>query len=168
MPVPHTVPVLSQVSLLVPTFPDDCPPDQILPADCVFTDLRAASYPEALALLAQRLQERGRIPDATQCLEDILARERLSPTMLEHDIALPRARTAQVAHLLAALALCRLELPDASRERTVIIVLSLSPKEHASPYMQFIAHIARVLLNHPDLDALRQIRDPAQLRNTFL
>ena len=168
MSVPTTAPTRPPVSLLVPTFPEDCQPAKILPEKCAFTDLYANSYIDALEQLARRLEHCGAIPDANSCMADILEREQVASTMLENGIALPRARTAQVNRLLAAVATCQLDNPEDPAHRRIIILLSLSPKNHETPYLPFIAHVARVLLNHPDLDALINLKNPAHLRAAFL
>jgi len=143
---------------------------KIIPENCAITDLQSTTYRDALEEIARHLFRCGYINSFNECLNDILAREELSSTVLSGGIAMPHAKSNSVISMVSVIALCKIpvkaDAPEA--DEVHIIVLTVSPKDHQSPYMQYIAHIASVLHKYPDMEKLRSIASPEELRKQFI
>lgn len=148
---------------------NECTIEKILPNNCVITDLEADTYDAAINEMVLYLHRLGYIKDKEMCLKDIRLRERIGSTILEKGLAFPHARSTQVNRLISAVGLCHDKCArENSQSMTLIIVLTLCPKDVTYPYIQYVAHMASVLLAHPDLDSLRKIDDPQILRSIFI
>ena len=143
--------------------------DKILPGNCVLTDLQAQNYDDAINEMVLYLHRLGYVRDMNMCVKDIRLRERIGSTIIEKDLAFPHVRSTQVTRLMSAIGLCKVKCDnDSPSTKTLIIVLTLCPKDVTYPYIQYVAHIASVLMNHPNLDGLRNIEDPEKLRSAFI
>lgn len=153
---------------VVPYLADnECPLEEILPENCVLTDLQARNFDEAINEMVLYLHRLGYVKNRVMCINDIQIRERISSTVLEKGLAFPHARSTQVTRLISAVGLFHGQDGDSSA-RGQIVILTLCPKEGAFPYIQYVAHMASVLLAYPDLDALREIEGPQILRSIFV
>ena len=143
--------------------------DKILPENCVLTDLQAQNYDDAINEMVLYLHRLGYVRDREMCIKDIRLRERIASTILEKGLAFPHARSTQATRLISAVGLCHDKCDNENlQSKTLIIVLTLCPKDVTYPYIQYVAHMASVLMNHPELDCLRNIDDPKILRSAFV
>lgn len=166
--IPHTAE--QHYSQIVPyTGKDEAALSSIIPQNCAIVDLQADSYKGALEELIRHLFRCGYVNSFDECLEDVMQRENLETTVMEGGLALPHARSNSVDKMVSVIALCRTDRitgPE-NHEPINLIVLTVTPKNRNSPYMQYISHIASLLCN-TDMKAIMQITDPAQLRKRFL
>ncbi|MCQ2396760.1 MAG: cation:proton antiporter [Lentisphaeria bacterium] len=139
--------------------------EEIIPENCCLTDLQATEYNDALQQLVVYLHRLRFVKDKEMCLKDLMTREQISSTMLDNGTALPHVRTTQVTRMVSVVALCHGMSPD---NKTLLIVLTLCPKNDNCPYMQYVAHTASVLLSISDMDAVRALDDATQLRKLFI
>ena len=158
--------LLNHHDSIIPYSPyNDISIDEILPENCCLTDLQATSYEEAIRELILYLHRLGHVQSTEMCMKDIMTRESIASTMLEKGIGMPHARTTQVKRMVSVIALYH---DNSASNDTVIIVLTLCPKEGNYPYMQYIAHIASVLLSFPKLEEIRAIDSSHDLRKVFI
>ncbi len=153
-------------STVIPFFSDsEYTLGQILPEECVLTDLQSQDYEDALAEMVLHLHRLGYVRDWKACVEDIRCRERMASTILENGLAFPHAHSAQAMRLISAIGLCH---RGESQSRDVVIVLTLCPKEVIFPYIQYVGHVASVLMSLPKLQPLHDVKDVKALRGVLL
>lgn len=143
----------------------------ILRPGCVIGALTAETVSAAISELVNRLAEQRRLLDPARCERDVLSRERATSTCLPGGIALPHCRTSGTGKLVAAIGIsakgCRRD-DDPSGELMHIFVLTLCPRETEGPYLQFIAHIAKILCIKSNVEYLKQIKTAEKVRKLFL
>ena len=144
--------------------------DKIISHDCVVNDLKATTHEAAICELVQVLARSGRLLDIELCQRDVLAREAVVHTCIAGGIALPHARTNGVSELVTAIGISRngCDTPGDNGPKTRIFVLSLCPKFAEGPYLQFVAHVASVLGNEKNVQALSASPEIEDIRAVFL
>ena len=136
----------------------------VIPEECVVCDLKAASLREAVGQLVHRLHDSGHVSSFDDCMEAVMARERMMPTTLEDGIDFPHARTSAAKHLVSSIALC--EFNGVAQRH--IIVLTFAPEKEDCPYMQYIRYMASRLYALKDREQLLRISTNVALRAWFL
>lgn len=105
---------------------------------------RAASKPEALALLVDRLVAAGAARDASVVLDALLARERFSSTALGGGIAIPHCRSLMVSKLCVVFGSFPEGVPfDAPDREPVVALLLVAAPDHGNeePYRRLLAEL---------------------------
>lgn len=109
-------------------------------------DLRTRSMETALQKLVQLMEADERILEPQKFLEQVLARERLNPTVVEHDIAFPHARTDLVEKVVLAIGRSRSGIPfGPNGERARLIFLIGVPQRLINDYLVCVGALARLL-----------------------
>jgi Kef-type K+ transport system membrane component KefB/mannitol/fructose-specific phosphotransferase system IIA component (Ntr-type) len=110
-------------------------------------EFRASTKEGVIDELLERLEHEGLLASAAQAREDVLARERSMSTGMQDGIAIPHARTAAVKRLVCAIGLKRqgIAFDSLDGKPTTIVVLTLSPRDAATPHIQFMASISKSL-----------------------
>ncbi|MGI5922476.1 MAG: cation:proton antiporter [Lentisphaeria bacterium] len=144
--------------------------DKIISPECVVNDLKATNHEDAIRELIQVLARSGRLLDIELCQRDVLAREAVVHTCIAGGIALPHARTNGVSELVTAIGISRdgCDSPAGDGSKTKIFVLSLCPKFAEGPYLQLVAHVAAVLGNEENIQALSASPEVEDIRRVFL
>lgn len=144
--------------------------DKIISPECVVNDLKATTHEDAIRELIQVLARSGRLLDIELCQRDVLTREAVVHTCIAGGIALPHARTNGVSELVTAIGISRdgCDTPTGDDSKTKIFVLSLCPKFAEEPYLQFVAHVAAVLGNEENIQALSASPEVEDIRRVFL
>ena len=138
--------------------------ENVIPKECVVCDLKAVSMQDAVEQLVQRLYDGGHVSSFVDCVDAIMARERLMPTALEDGIDFPHARTSAARHLVSSIALCEFN----GLKQRHILVLTIAPDKGDCPYMQYIGYMASRLYVLKDREPLLCISTDAELRRWFL
>lgn len=116
----------------------------------------AQTSEQAIEELVKRLSECGALTDAGTVLDDVLSRERSLGTGLEHEVALPHARSTGAHRTAVAVGVAPegidFQAVDGSPSR--IIVLVVSPREHTGPHLQLIAALTSRLRNQAVREAV--------------
>lgn len=143
--------------------------DRIVTPDCILSDLKAQNTTDAIKELVQALAWAGRLADPELCLQDVLAREAMVSTSFSEGVALPHARTTGVNELVAAIGISREGCPEADDDDTKnkIFVLSLCPKQAEEPYLQFVAHVARILSDEKNIEKIVASKNAAEIHRLF-
>ncbi|NLF61476.1 MAG: PTS transporter subunit EIIA [Lentisphaerae bacterium] len=142
---------------------------RIVAPDCILSDLKAQNTTDAIKELVQALAWAGRLADPELCLQDVLAREAVVSTSFSDGVALPHARTTGVNELVAAIGISREGCPQASGDdpKNRIFVLSLCPKQAEEPYLQFVAHVARILSDEKNVEKIVASKNAAEIHRLF-
>jgi Kef-type K+ transport system membrane component KefB/mannitol/fructose-specific phosphotransferase system IIA component (Ntr-type) len=144
--------------------------DSIIRPECVVNDLKASTHEGAIRELVQVLARSGRLLDIDLCQRDVLAREAVVHTCIAGGIALPHARTNGVSELVTAIGISRegCDNPSEGGPKTNIFVLSLCPRFAEGPYLQLVAHVAAVLGDEKNIQALNASPEVEDIRRVFL
>lgn len=168
MSLPHNADT-SYSSVVPYTGKDEAALSSIIPENCVIVDLQATSYRGALEELIRHLFRCGYVTSFEECLNDIMQRENLETTVMDGGIAMPHARSNSVEKMVSVIALCPGSkiVDNGNSEPITLIVLTVTPKNRNSPYMQYISHVASMLCN-TEKKTFLALTDPVKLRKFFL
>lgn len=109
-------------------------------------DLRTRTVGTALGRLVERLQTDEQIRQPDQFLEQVLVRERANPSVVEHGVAFPHARTDLVDKILLGIGRSRSGIPFVKEgERARLIFLIGVPQRLISDYLVCVGGLARLL-----------------------
>ncbi|OHE64109.1 MAG: sodium:proton exchanger [Treponema sp. GWC1_61_84] len=120
---------------------------KVIVPDCVELDLKGDDKEAIISELVTLLEKAGKIDDVTQAIEDVLQRERVMSTGMQHGIALPHAKSETVKELCVAIGLKRegADFESLDGEPSKLFIMVLSPKKASGPHIQFLAAIGSVL-----------------------
>ncbi len=111
------------------------------------------------------LVEQGAIHSIGGTYAQVLQREAAMSTAVHSGIACPHARTAEVERLVCAVGLhpdgVPFGAPDGTPSR--VIVLTLSPADQPSPYLEFISAVSGVLQDEANVKALEKCRTSGEM-----
>lgn len=144
--------------------------DRVIPESAVFLDIQAQDQKSAICEIISKLAAAGVVKNQSQCEEAVLKREDIYSTCIPGGIAFPHARTAGIDRLTSAVAISRSGVPatDGSNEKTQIFILTLCPMDADHPYLQYMSHIAKLLSNRNNIDAILSAADRESLRRIFI
>ena len=111
-------------------------------------DLRTRTLTTALEKLVKLLESDEKIRDPERFLEQVLQREKASPTYVENEVAFPHARTDLVDRIVLAIGRSRSGVPfGPNGEKASLIFLIGVPKQMISDYLVCVGTLARLLKN---------------------
>jgi mannitol/fructose-specific phosphotransferase system IIA component (Ntr-type) len=109
-------------------------------------DLRTRTLTTALQKLITLLDADEKIRDPERFLEQVLQRERASPTYVENEVAFPHARTELVDRIVLAIGRSKSGIPlGPNGEKACLIFLIGVPKQMISDYLVCVGTLARLL-----------------------
>jgi mannitol/fructose-specific phosphotransferase system IIA component (Ntr-type) len=109
-------------------------------------DLRTRTMTTALQKLIKLLQADEKIREPEKFLEQIIAREKISPTVVENEIAFPHARTDLVDRIVLGIGRSRAGISfGPNGERARLIFLIGVPRQLISDYLVCVGALARLL-----------------------
>ena len=117
--------------------------ESIIKRECIVFDIDEKEKEKAILELVKKLKNQGNITDTEMFLEDVLAREKLSPTSLGNDIGLPHGRTENV--LKTAVCFGRLKNK---------ILIAVPSNDEENTHMKIISRLARKLMHKEFIDKL--------------
>lgn len=131
--------------------------ESIIKRECIVFDIDEKEKEKAILELVKKLKNQGNITDTEMFLEDVLAREKLSPTSLGNDIGLPHGRTENV--LKTAVCFGRLKNKILWNEETgefaqIIILIAVPSNDEENTHMKIISRLARKLMHKEFIDKL--------------
>ncbi|MBQ7402398.1 MAG: cation:proton antiporter [Lentisphaeria bacterium] len=144
--------------------------NRVIQENAIIMDLQAEDHEEAILELIAKLSENcNALKDVALCREDVLKREAIISTCIPGGVALPHAKTEGAERLIAAVGISRKGCKTASnpQEKVHIYVLSLCPKTSAQPYLQFVAHVAKILARKENVEAILQAESAERVLEIF-
>ena len=143
--------------------------NRVIPENGIILDLQSENHKDAILELIAKLGENNALKDIELCKEDVLKRESIVSTCVPGGIALPHAKTEGAEKLIAAVGISRKGCASTLKpdEKVHIYVLSLCPKTSAQPYLQFVAHVAKILARKENVEAIMNAETPEQIREIF-
>ncbi|MEY2538766.1 MAG: fructose system component [Verrucomicrobiota bacterium] len=107
--------------------------------------LRARTQENAFRQLIGLLAATEQVIDSDKFLAEILERERVNPSVVEHGVAFPHARTDLVQEIVLAIGRSRAGVPiGAEGRRAQLIFLIGVPKRLVSDYLVCVGALARL------------------------
>jgi mannitol/fructose-specific phosphotransferase system IIA component (Ntr-type) len=122
--------------------------DDLLKEAHVDLDLGTPTMTAALQQLIKLLEADEPIRDPDKFLEQVIAREKVSPTVLENEIAFPHARTELVDRIVLGIGRSAAGISfGPNGERARLIFLIGVPQQLISDYLVCVGGLARSLKN---------------------
>ncbi len=116
-------------------------------AEALKPRLLATTKQGAISELVTLLYENGLVMDRERAVQAVFAREQSLSTGLENGVAIPHARTDAVSRLVCAVGIKKegLDFDSADGKPVRIVALVLAPDNAATPQLQLIAQLCRLL-----------------------
>ena len=127
--------------------------------------LRSRKLPNALREIVQFLTQNGKIDNPEAFLEQVLARERAHPSVVDHGVACPHARTDLVTEIILGIGRSRAGVPFGENGvRAHLIFLIGVPQQLVNDYLICVGTLARLVKD----DAIRSTLLRAETVHEFL
>ena len=131
----------------------------------VILRLRSRKPANAVREIIQLLAANGKIDDADEFLEQVLARERAHPSVVENGVAFPHARTDLVNEIVLGIGRSRAGIPfGENRVRARLIFVVGVPQQLVNDYLICVGTLARLVKD----DAIRSTLLHAETPHEFL
>ena len=133
--------------------------------DLIFTDLPGADGPTVLRAFAERVVERGVLPDADLLYRRLLEREKLGTTALGHGVAVPHCKIAGLHEVVVAIGLFHkgIDFEAADGEPVRLLFLVVSPTASPAAHLQALAAISRWVKGDDHVARLLKESDPEKI-----
>jgi fructose-specific phosphotransferase system IIA component len=118
-------------------------------AATISTDVKGNSKEDILAELVGLIALSGNVIDQNRLLADVMAREKIMSTGMQHGIALPHGKSDGISTMTVAIGIKRdgIDFDSLDKEPTRLFILVASPKKDSGPHVQFLAAISGILKN---------------------
>ncbi len=137
----------------------------------VTTDLKGENKQDIITELVDLLVASGNLSSKNRdvVLADLAAREATMSTGMQDGIALPHTKTSSVEHLISAVGVKRsgVDFGSLDAKPSKIFVLTLAPKKHQEPYLQFVGEMTKVLIDPARRDRILSSRTNKELYSIF-
>ncbi|MDR1047740.1 MAG: cation:proton antiporter [Treponema sp.] len=119
----------------------------LIQRDCVILNLKGRTKEEVITEMVDLLDRWEKLTNREQALEDVLSREKMMSTGMQHGIALPHGKTDGVAEICAAVGISRegVDFDSIDGEKSKIFIMVLSPRMSSGPHVQFLANVSSIL-----------------------
>ena len=129
----------------------------------VILRLRSRKPANALREIVQLLAENGKIDQPEKFLEQVLAREQVHPSAVEHGVSFPHARTDLVDQIILGIGRSRAGIPfGENRVRARLIFVVGVPQQLVNDYLICVGTLARVVKDDAIRSALLQAESPRE------
>lgn len=145
------------------------PKKQSVVPERVLLDLKAEDMEGAIKEMIAFLSGKDGVLDAEKCVADVLKRESIASTSMEQNVAFPHARTKGVDRFLVVIGISRKGLTPTGegKEPVHVVVLSLASPGFDHPYLEFVAHAAKVLLKKENVQKMTLFTSPEEVCRLF-
>lgn len=134
----------------------------ILDVKHVALDLRPRTQEKAFRELIGLLQTNEQVSEPEKFLEQVLKRERVNPSVVEHGVAFPHARTELLEKIVLAIGRSRAGIPlRKDGERARLIFLIGVPQRLVNDYLVCVGALARMTKNEEIRTQLLRATTPA-------
>lgn len=135
----------------------------LIAEDIVLLDAEFQSRDEAIIALVDTAADAGRISNASEVVTAALAREEQHSTGVDHQVAIPHARSSAVTQ--PTLAFARLRQPGVvwaeGEEPSRLIFLIAVPEDAGKTHLKLLSKLARNVMKEEFRDELYAARTPA-------
>lgn len=130
----------------------------LISKNCIVFDIEADNKKDVLKILVNELLLAEKISDADLFLEDVLAREAISPTYVGFEMGMPHGKTGNV--LNASVCFGRTVKPvlwneEAGESADLIIMIAVPAEEAGNTHMKILANLSRKLMHEDFRESLR-------------
>jgi mannitol/fructose-specific phosphotransferase system IIA component (Ntr-type) len=125
--------------------------------------LRSRKLPNALREIVQLLAQNRKINDAEKFLQQVLAREREHPGVVENGVAFPHARTDLVDEIVIGIGRSRAGIPigtDQKRARLIFVIGV--PERLVNDYLVCVGTLARLVRDDTTRSSLLHAETPRE------
>jgi mannitol/fructose-specific phosphotransferase system IIA component (Ntr-type) len=130
--------------------------------------LRARKQANALRDIVQSLAANGKVANPEKFLEQVLAREQAHPSVVDHGVAFPHARTDLVNEIVLGVGRSRVGIPFGGDKLARLIFVIGVPQQFVNDYLICLGTLARILQNDLTRAALLQAETPRQFLDVLL
>jgi fructose-specific phosphotransferase system IIA component len=125
-------------------------------ANCIALDLKSETKEAIIEELVRHLAYKGKLDDFDVVLRDVLQRENIMSTGMEHGIAIPHAKTDGVRETAVAVGIKKsgVDFGSVDGEKTRIVILIVSPFKKHNRHLQFLSAISLIF---KDKDTIEQV-----------
>jgi mannitol/fructose-specific phosphotransferase system IIA component (Ntr-type) len=131
----------------------------------VALQLRARKLSNALREIVHLLAANGKIGQPEKFLDQLLARERAHPSVVEHGVAFPHARTDLVDQIVLGIGLSRTGVPFGKGKRARLIFVIGVPQRLVNDYLVCVGELARLMKDESACATLMQAKTRAEFIN---
>jgi len=135
----------------------------------VILRLRSRKLPNALREIIQLLAQNRKIDDAERFFEQVLAREREHPSVVENGVAFPHARTDLVDEIVVGIGRSRAGIPagpDQKRARLIFVIGV--PERLVNDYLICVGTLARLVRDGATRSVLLHAETPREFLDALV
>jgi mannitol/fructose-specific phosphotransferase system IIA component (Ntr-type) len=130
-------------------------------------DLRTRTPENAIRKIVRLLAADEQISDADKFLEQVLARERANPSVVEHGVAFPHARSDLAAKIALGIGRSRAGIPFGRGPRARLIFVIGVPQRLVSDYLVCVGALVRLLKDDEVRSRLLTAETPGEFVETL-
>jgi mannitol/fructose-specific phosphotransferase system IIA component (Ntr-type) len=134
----------------------------LLDPNHVDLDLRTRGVETALRKIIQLLAADEQVRDEEKFLQQVLARERENPSIVEQGVAFPHARTDLVNKIVLGIGRSRAGIPFGKAGRARLIFLIGVPQRLVNDYLVCVGALARLLKDDVIRNRLLSVETPQE------
>src|SRR6266446_6718212 len=125
--------------------------------------LRSRKVPNALREIVQLLAQNRKINDAEKFLQQVLAREREHPSVVENGVAFPHARTDLVDKIVIGIGRSRAGIPAGTDQKRARLIFVIGvPERLVNDYLVCVGTLARLVRDDATRSSLLEAETPRQ------
>ena len=129
----------------------------------VILRLRSRKPANALREIVQLLAKNGKIDQPVKFLDQVLAREQVHPSAVEHGVSFPHARTDLVDQIILGIGRSRAGIPfGENRVRARLIFVIGVPRQLVNDYLICVGTLARLVKDDAIRSTLLQAESPRE------
>lgn len=143
---------------------------KLIDTNSISTNLKGTTKKEIITELVNLLEPSGLVRDKDQVLEDVLNREKLMSTGMQHGIALPHGKTDGITSICIAIGIKKegIDFDSLDNEPSKLFILVASPKKDTGPHVQFLASISAVLKDTGLFDKVLNAQNPEEVKKIII
>jgi mannitol/fructose-specific phosphotransferase system IIA component (Ntr-type) len=134
---------------------------QLLDPARITLSLQSVKRTAALNEVARLLESHPAITNFQNFYNELLARERLDPTCVGNEVALPHARTEHVQQIVLSVGRSKVAIPFENGNQNVRLIFVLgTPKSNPTDYLLVVSALCKILKDSANRDSLLNATTP--------
>ena len=129
--------------------------------DLIFPDLPGSDVPTILRALADRVAERGLVPDVDDLYDRLFEREQLGSTGIGEGVAIPHCKIDGLDGVALAIGIAQrgVDFDAADGQAVRLFFLIVSPPEDPATHLKVLAAVSRWLKADDHVERIVSLRD---------